>query len=518
VSRIVGIDLGTTNSCVGVIENGRPVLIPNSLGQRLTPSVVRFLPDGAVLVGERAARSRAIDPENTIISVKRLIGRRYNELFDLIPLMPYRVSVGENNLAVIQSRGRTYTPQFVSGLILRSLREDAERYLGESVRKAVICVPAYFDTLQREATRQAGIIAGWNVERIVNEPTAASMLLPDSNVPSETNRVAVCDLGGGTFDVSILEIGFGVNEVCSIAGDNLLGGDDFDDRLVEWMRAECLLRLGRLPTGSLAVGERLRDAAINAKHALSAGAVVDIDVPFLELEDGGYGHLQLSLSRTLFEELCAELFERLREPCEVAIQSLHRADVTSILLVGGATRMSRVSPLVQEVFGCGRVRSIQPDEIVALGAAVEAGVLEGRIKDRLLLDLTSASLGVETSDGRMCKMIERNTTIPTRKSDVFSTSQDNQTSVEIRVLEGERALANDNRTIARLVLDELPPLPRHLREIELTFDIDANHSLTVAALDRDTGKKANLVVKPQTGVSEEQLTVFSRTLPPAREL
>lgn len=512
MSRIVGIDLGTTNSCVAVMDGKRPRLIPNSLQHLLTPSVVRFLPTGEVTVGAPALSQRARDPDNTILSVKRLMGRRFNEIMDLIPSIPYPVGVGNSNIAVIECHGQRHTPQYVSALVLRSLLQDVQRDLGEDVHEVVLCVPAYFTTLQREATRQAATIAGWDVKRIIREPVAACLYYGLLQSTADIGTVGVCDLGGGTFDVSVLELGDGVAEVKSISGDTHLGGDDFDQRITEWIRAECVLRSGILPSSKPDTDERIRAASTEAKHCLSGTTQADIHLPSLELSNGQRVDLNLELTIAVFEELCAELFNRLRQPCRKALRDAGDVKVDLVLLIGGASRMTRVREIAQEVFKPKSIRSFDQDVAVAMGAAVQAGVMSGAVRDYLLLDVTWASLGIETADGKNTWMVPRNTTIPTKKTETFATAEDGQTSVEIRILEGEFSEATDNRSISTLRLEGLPSRPRGKTQIEVTFDLDANQSLRVHAKETVTGQTATIMASTQTGLSDESMKLLSSTL------
>lgn len=514
MSKIIGIDLGTTYSCAAVMQDGQPVVIPNSLGARLTPSAVRILDSGAALVGQHALENRFLDPSGTVTGIKRLIGRRYNEVFDIVRSLPFEVTIDENNLAVVRLRGKTYTPQFLSALILKSLKSDAESYLGTQVSQAVITVPAYFNEIQRYATKEAAQIAGLEVLRLINEPTAACMAY---ELDKKTNQsVAVFDLGGGTFDVSILESGDGVEEVRSTAGDGFLGGDDFDDRITDWMIEEFLAIHGLDVSSDPVAFERIRSAATAAKHEISQRSEVPVRIPFLASRNGRAIDLELTLTRTLFREICDELFERLALPCRQALSDagLKPGQLDRVLLVGGATRMPGISDVAQAAFGRPPSRSVNPDEAVALGAGVQAGVLWGTVKDVLLLDVIPASLGLETQAGVMTRIIDRNTTIPTRKSEVFSTQSDNQTSVEIHVLQGERSMAEGNRTLGRLVLREIARAPRGVPEIEVIFEIDANGLLKVIANDRSTGKEVSQTMLPDTGLDTRSLRDLESRIPP----
>jgi molecular chaperone DnaK len=502
--KILGIDLGTTNSCAAIIDAGNPMVLPTTLGSRMTKSAVRFLSSGEAIVGEHAYRTRLVDPANTVTSIKRFIGRRYNEVFDIANSVPFNVVIGKNNLALIESYGREYTPQMISAMILRSLKSSAEEYLGEEITDAVITVPAYFSDSQREATREAGEIAGLHVMRIINEPTAAALVYGVDKKEDET--IAVFDLGGGTFDISIVDIGEGVAEVKSIAGDNFLGGDDFDTKIVEWLAEEISIERGLNIADDPEAMQFLREAAIKAKIELSSMTQTSIDIPFLPIQGGTVEGINMSLTRQRFEEICAELFERLIEPCEAALvdrwSGQGRYKVERVLLVGGATRMPKISDVIKSVFGVEPNRSVNPDEAVALGAAVQGSVLSGQKTDFLLLDVTPHSLGIESDSGSMVIVIVENTTIPTRKSQIFSTSIDNQMSVEIHVLEGKKPLAIDNRSLGRFTLDDISPAPAGVPQIEVAFDVDANGLLTVRAKNMGTGKEERLVVKASTGLSD----------------
>jgi molecular chaperone DnaK len=504
MSKILGIDLGTTNSCAAVMEGGSPTVIHTALGSRMTKSVVRFLSTGEAIVGEHAYRTLLLDPQNTITGVKRFIGRRYNEVFDIAQTVPFKVVIGKNNLAMIEAHGNEYSPQVISAMILKSLKSSAEEYLSQSINNAVITVPAYFSDSQREATREAGQMAGLQVMRIINEPTAAAMAYGLDKKKDEI--IAVFDLGGGTFDISILEVGEGVVEVKAVSGDNFLGGDDFDNKIVEWIVEEFALDRGLDLSHDPFAIQLIREAAVKAKCNLSTLPRTSIEIPFLPFKGKNIGSLSLVLTRQKFEEICDELFERLIPPCEIALKHAfyweRRNKLDKVILVGGATRMARISEVVRKVFGIEPSKSINPDEAVALGAAVQAGVLSGEKTDILLLDLTANSLGIESDGGVMTEMIPGNTTIPTRKSEIFSTSLNNQTSVEIHVLEGEGVSVVDNRSLGRFILDGIAPAPRGVPQIEVTFDIDANGILNVSAKDMATGKEQKLTVKAVTGLSE----------------
>jgi molecular chaperone DnaK len=505
MSRIIGIDLGTTYSCGAISESGRIVIIPNALGGRLTPSVVRILPGGDVVVGEHAFKNRFLDPTSTITGIKRLIGRRYNEVLDIIRTLPYEVCPGENNLAAVRIRDEIYTPQFISAMILKSLKSDAEQYLGETVDSAVITVPAYFNDIQRQATKEAGKIAGLEVKRIINEPTSACLAYGlDKKLD---NTVAVFDLGGGTFDLSIMEVGEGVCEVKSTGGDGFLGGDDFDERITSWLVEDFLAAYDIDISADHTAMHRLRAAAVAAKHELSEIPRTRIQIPFLASRDGVSRGLDVELGRDTFQEICEELFDRFRQPClrTMTDAGIRTADLDDVVLVGGATRTWGMDRLVQSIFGKPPAHSVNPDEAVALGAAALAGVFEGEIKDLLLLDVTPLTLAIETLGGVSTPMIPRNTTIPTKKTETFSTASDNQTSVELHVLQGERPMANGNRSLGRLALQGIAPAPKHIPSIEVTFDIDANGILNVHAKDTASGREVLTTILPFTGLDRQRL-------------
>jgi molecular chaperone DnaK len=506
MTRIIGIDLGTTNSCVAVVQNRAPILISNALGERLTKSVVRILENGEAVVGERAYQYRLLDPLNTITGIKRFIGRRFNEIVDIARTVPFKVVPGDNNLAMIECYGELYTPQIISAMILKSLKDSAEAYLGETVDKAVITIPAYFNDYQREATKEAGFMAGLEVKRLINEPTAAAFAYGSDARKDLT--VAVFDLGGGTFDVSILEVGEGVTEVKAISGDGFLGGDDFDEFIVKWMLEETFIEHGVDLSNDPIVMQRLREAATTAKCDLSMLPQTSIEIPFVDTGEARIKNLRLELTRTKFEEICDELFERLLNPCERALRDAgfgSQPKLDKVILVGGATRMPKAQLLAQRAFGVEPSKSINPDEAVALGAGLQGGIMSGKRLDVLLLDVISTSLGIETYDGLNWKVIERNTTIPTRKAEIFSTAMDNQSSVEINVLEGDSARAFENRSLGRIVLDEIPPAPSGEPQIEVSFDIDGSSLLYVTAKDLGTGRENKLTVKVFTGLSEFEL-------------
>jgi molecular chaperone DnaK len=516
LSKIIGIDLGTTYSCVAVMEGGQVTLIPNALGSRQTPSVVRILENGDAVVGEHALQHRFLHPASTITGIKRLIGRRYNEVMDIVRTLPYEVFIGENNLATVRVRDKSYTPQFISALILKSLKADAERYMDEKIDKAVITIPAYFNDTQRQATKEAGRIAGLDVMRIINEPTAACLAYGLDKKCAET--VAVFDLGGGTFDVSILEVGDGVAEVKSIGGDGFLGGDDFDERIASWMAEEFFAGCQIDISEDAAAMQRVRAAAVVAKHEISERSEVPVKIPFLATKDGLPRDLDLALTRTAFQDICGELFERFASPCQRAMLDAYVTpkELDAVLLVGGATRMPGIAATIQSIFEKLPVQSVNPDEVVALGAAVQGGVLGGVVKDILLLDVVPISLGVEDASGAMTKIIERNTCIPTRKTEIFSTAFDNQTSVEIHVLQGENDRSDGNRSLGRLILDGIPPSPKRVPQIEVTLDIDGNGILDVTAKDKATGKEVKATIVPFTGLSRPALLELAAATPPVR--
>ncbi len=505
MSKIIGIDLGTTNSCVAVMEGGEPVVIPNAEGSRTTPSVVAFSKTGERLVGQVAKRQAITNPENTIYSIKRFMGRRYDEVLGEIKEVPYKVVRGLNDVVKVKIGDKEYSPQEISAMILQKMKQTAEDYLGQKVSAAVITVPAYFNDSQRQATKEAGEIAGLEVKRIINEPTAASLAYGLDKKKDE--KIAVYDLGGGTFDISILEIGDGVFEVKSTNGDTHLGGDDFDQRVINWIVDEFKKQEGvDLSKDAMAL-QRLKEAAEKAKCELSTVTQTEINLPFITATDAGPKHLNLTLTRAKFEQLCDDLFQRTLEPCKIALKDagLSPKDIDEVVLVGGSTRMPKVQEMVKELFGKEPHKGVNPDEVVAIGAAIQAGVLGGEVKDVLLLDVTPLSLGIETLGGVMTKLIEKNTTIPTQKSEIFSTAADDQTSVEIHVLQGEREMAADNRTLGRFILDGIPPAPRGVPQIEVTFDIDANGILNVSAKDKATGKQQSIRIEASTGLTKEEI-------------
>ena len=505
MGKVIGIDLGTTNSCVAVMEGGDPVVIPNSEGGRTTPSIVAFAQDGERLVGQVAKRQAVTNPSKTIYSIKRFMGRRREEVSTEISEVPYGVVGDANGLASVQLDAETYTPPEISAMVLQKMKQTAEDYLGEPITEAVITVPAYFNDAQRQATKDAGKIAGLEVSRIVNEPTAASLAYGLDKKSDE--KIAVYDLGGGTFDVSILELGDGVFEVKSTNGDTHLGGDDFDQRVIDHLAEEFLRENSvDLRHDPMAL-QRLKEAAEKAKCELSSSASTDINLPFITADASGPKHLNVTLSRARFEQLVGDLVDRTKQPCIQALQDsgLSASDIDEVILVGGSTRIPKVQEVVASVFEKEPNKGVNPDEVVAIGAAIQAGVLSGDVTDVLLLDVTPLSLGIETLGGVMTRLIDRNTTIPTKKTEVFSTAADSQPSVEIHVLQGERDMALDNRTIGRFHLDGIPLAPRGVPQIEVTFDIDANGILNVSAKDKGTGKEQNIRIEASSGLSEAEI-------------
>jgi molecular chaperone DnaK len=505
MGKTIGIDLGTTNSCLAIIEGGEPKVIPNPDGARTTPSVVAITRDGERLVGQLAKRQAITNPQNTVYSIKRFMGRKSSEVTGETRMISYKVTEADGGGVSVEIGGQKYTPPEISAMVLQYLKSAAEAYLGEPVTDAVITVPAYFNDSQRQATKDAGKIAGLNVKRIINEPTAASLAYGLDKRKDET--VVVYDLGGGTFDVSVLDIGDGVFEVKATNGDTHLGGDDFDHRVMEWLAAEFKREQGiDLSRDPIAV-QRLREAAERAKCELSTAMQAEINLPFITADASGPKHMNVKLTRTKLEQLIADLVEKTVGPCQRALSDagLTAADIDEVILVGGSTRIPMVQQKVKELFGKEPHKGINPDEVVAVGAAIQAGVLGGDVRDVLLLDVTPLSLGIETLGGVMTRLIERNTTIPTRKSEVFSTAADGQTAVDIHVLQGEREMATDNKTIGRFQLAGIPPAPRGMPQIEVTFDIDADGILHVAAKDKATGKEQKIVIKASSGLSESEI-------------
>ena len=510
MSKIIGIDLGTTNSVVAVMEGGEPTVITNSEGGRTTPSVVAFTKDGSRLVGQVAKRQAVTNPENTVYSIKRFMGRRYNEVTEEIKQVPYKVQSASNGDVRILAGGKEWSPPEISAIILQKMKQSAEDYLGQKVDKAVITVPAYFNDSQRQATKDAGKIAGLEVMRIVNEPTAAALAYGLDKKKDET--IAVFDFGGGTFDISILEVGEGVVEVKSTNGDTHLGGDDIDERLIEWIIEEFKRDQGIDLSADKMALQRLKEAAEKAKIELSSTMETEINLPFVTADQSGPKHLAMKLTRAKFEQLADPILQRLRPPVEQALKDagLDAKKIDEVVLVGGSTRIPKVQQLVRDVFGKEPNKSVNPDEVVAIGAAVQAGVLSGEKTDILLLDVTPLSLGIETLGGVFTKLIERNTTIPTRKSEIFSTASDNQTSVEVHVLQGERQMAGDNRTLGKFHLVGIPPAPRGMPQVEVTFDIDANGIVNVSAKDMGTGREQKITITSSSGLNKDEIDKMMR--------
>jgi len=512
MGKVIGIDLGTTNSCVAIMEGGEAKVLTNAEGARTTPSVVAFTEKGERLVGQVAKRQAITNPENTIFAIKRLIGRKFEdpEVQKDLNILPYKIIRANNGDAWVSVRGKEYSPQEISSMILQKMKQTAEDYLGEKVTEAIITVPAYFNDSQRQATKDAGKIAGLDVKRIINEPTAASLAYGLDKKKDE--KIAVFDLGGGTFDISILEIGDGVFEVKSTNGDTHLGGEDFDLRIMDYLADEFKKDQGIDLRNDRMALQRLKEAAEKAKVELSSTMETDINLPFITADASGPKHLNIKLTRAKLEKLVEDLINKVEEPCRIALKDagLTPQDINEVILVGGMTRMPRVQQKVKEIFGKEPNKSVNPDEVVAIGAAIQAGVLTGDVKDVLLLDVTPLSLGIETLGGVMTKLIEKNTTIPTRKSQIFSTAADNQTAVTIHVLQGEREMARDNKTLGRFELVGIPPAPRGVPQIEVTFDIDANGIVHVSAKDLATGKEQSIRITASSGLSKEEVEKMIR--------